>query len=356
LTNEEEVFPTQHGREISMKQLLIHLTIVILALNAMSMTAEAEDILAFGDSITRGSNDSSGSDYGGYPLVLQQMYENAGLAVYVYNYGVSGEQASIGVNRIGGVVGRGGEYILIQEGNNDIIQGHSVQTLRNNLSIMIDKSRAAGVEPVLSTLTPDTKHGLLEYINGTVNPEIVALATEKGVRLVDNYGAVVDSWAAWSFDGLHPNYDGMYAIAANYYASLPIAGSGGGTASSGSGDGGGGGCFIATAAYGSLIEPQVTLLRRFRDSVLSRSNLGQGFIRLYYHYSPNLAAYIQVHPRLQGPVRLALYPLVGMSFLLVNGYGWLTILFILLLLGTGLLLKRRWAARAGSWTVCPETT
>ena len=37
---------------------------------------------------------------------------------------------------------------------------------------------------------------------------------------------------------------------------------------SGGGGRGGGGCFIATAAYGSIMEPEVALLRKYRDSYI----------------------------------------------------------------------------------------
>jgi len=50
---------------------------------------------------------------------------------------------------------------------------------------------------------------------------------------------------------------------------------------SGSG-GSGGGCFIATAAYGSLMEPHVKILRDFRDRFLLGNTLGDRIIRFYY--------------------------------------------------------------------------
>ncbi|NOQ47363.1 MAG: hypothetical protein GQ559_11970 [Desulfobulbaceae bacterium] len=42
-----------------------------LLLSCTGSLSYAEDVIAFGDSITRGSNDPDGSDFGGYPLVLQ---------------------------------------------------------------------------------------------------------------------------------------------------------------------------------------------------------------------------------------------------------------------------------------------
>ena len=44
---------------------------------------------------------------------------------------------------------------------------------------------------------------------------------------------------------------------------------------SGSGGGGGGGCFIATAAYGSLLEPHVRILCKFRDQYLLTNGPGK---------------------------------------------------------------------------------
>lgn len=70
------------------------------------------------------------------------------------------------------------------------------------------------------------------------------------------------------------------------------------------------GCFIATAAYGSPLEPHVQSLRQFRDRYLVRSAAGRAFIRLYYRYSPPVADFIATRPILRGSVRLLLAPLV----------------------------------------------
>jgi len=74
--------------------------------------------------------------------------------------------------------------------------------------------------------------------------------------------------------------------------------------------GGGGGCFIATAAYGSPLEPHVMALRQFRDRYLHRTAPGRAFIRFYYRHSPPIAAVIAQHAWLRSLVRTLLTPLV----------------------------------------------
>lgn len=48
------------------------------------------------------------------------------------------------------------------------------------------------------------------------------------------------------------------------------------------------GCYIATCVYGSYDCPEVWRLRRFRDSVLSKTWRGRLFIKTYYAISPKL--------------------------------------------------------------------
>jgi uncharacterized repeat protein (TIGR01451 family) len=74
--------------------------------------------------------------------------------------------------------------------------------------------------------------------------------------------------------------------------------------------GAGAGCFIATAAFGSPLEPHVRALRQFRDRYLQRTELGRAFIRFYYRHSPPLATVIAQHAWLRFVARMLLTPLV----------------------------------------------
>lgn len=71
-----------------------------------------------------------------------------------------------------------------------------------------------------------------------------------------------------------------------------------------------GACFIATAAFGSYLDPNVKVLRDFRDAVLLRTDLGRSFVKLYYSNSPIVADFIARHEGARTATRLALTPMV----------------------------------------------
>lgn len=104
---------------------------------------------------------------------------------------------------------------------------------------------------------------------------------------------------------------------------IPPVPSGGGESS--------GGCFIATAAYGSYLDPHVMVLRHFRDNVLLKSELGSAFVQFYYKHSPPVADFIAQHDMLRMFFRLALTPLiysVEYPFALVLFFAVTTVWFI----------------------------
>jgi len=313
---------------------------------AVGKANAVETILAFGDSITKGSpyvaSYANGARVGGYEPHLENYLATVGRAAEVRNYGLGGETTPQAVNRIDTVLAAhpGADFILILHGSNEVEVGVSPDTTIFDLGIMIDKSLAAGVQPVLGTMTPGLYHKNAAHLIPTVyNPAIKDLTGQKGIFFSDLYAHVVNDWSKLVYsDGIHPNREGYLWLAQAWFNTLqaiaatpapnpdptPDPGngnSGNGTDSSASSSGGGGGgCFIATAAFGSPLERHVTLLTAFRDRFLLTNRVGKHFVASYYHNSPPLAAWINEHPWSKAPVRVMLIPLVGVSWILLS-YG-----------------------------------
>lgn len=77
-------------------------------------------------------------------------------------------------------------------------------------------------------------------------------------------------------------------------------------------------CFIATAAYGSILEKHVVLLRQFRDSYLLTNTTGKRLVALYYTFSPPIADITRDNAALQTVVRVALFPAVLLALFFVK--------------------------------------
>jgi hypothetical protein len=114
-----------------------------------------------------------------------------------------------------------------------------------------------------------------------------------------------------------------------------------GTTTGGGGGGGGGGeltnsssgCFIATAAYGSYLDPHVMVLRKFRDEYLLTNRVGSALVRFYYRTSPPIADFIRDRDWLRVLTQWLLTPIIfGLKY---------PILTILVLSLAGLLLYLR---------------
>ena len=89
-------------------------------------------------------------------------------------------------------------------------------------------------------------------------------------------------------------------------------------------------CFVATAAYGSSLDPHLKVFRDFRYQVLLPTTWGRRLNQLYYKYGPYAARFIHDKPALRAAARVGLWPLYGFSRLALKIGFWPSTLLTLL--------------------------
>lgn len=87
-------------------------------------------------------------------------------------------------------------------------------------------------------------------------------------------------------------------------------------------------CFIATAAFGSDMAPEVQGFRDFRDKFLLSNAWGRAFVKFYYKHSPYYANMIAESEVSKAVVRSALWPLLFFARMSVAFGFWTTLLVL----------------------------
>ena len=135
-------------------------SIVVFLLSLFPATAFADDapvILVLGDSLSAAYNMEI-SD--AWPSLLQDRLDEHGHAYRVFNSSITGETTQGGVTRLPRLLQ---EYqpaiVLIELGGNDGLRGIPLDVSRANLSSMIDASRAAGAQVILSEMRIPPNYG-----------------------------------------------------------------------------------------------------------------------------------------------------------------------------------------------------
>jgi hypothetical protein len=175
-------------------------------------------------------------------------------------------------------------------------------------TLKISLAKTSGIRTAVFKNMPGTPTEITANSDGSYTVAgfgSLSAATDEVVLLVVNTTNVDNHKAAFSTDA------SLVPTTVTEPTNVPVTSiSSTPAASTNTGSGGGGSCFIATAAYGSYLHPQVRILRDFRDRNLLTNAPGRAFVELYYRMSPPLADFIACHEILRIMARIALAPVI----------------------------------------------
>lgn len=175
---------------------------------------------------------------------------------------------------------------------------------------------------------------------------------ESWILACDSAGNIKPDAEDWMVSGSRQNFSEEIKIRVYHFSGIQVAPTV--AADSGSDSGSStGGCFIATAAFGSYMEPHVQLLREFRDLYLLTNKQGRRLVRIYYRYGPIAAHFISNNPYCKPIVRICLMPLVGISYVLVKTSPEIKMLMIIgaVFFALALIVRKKLIRRAPNPTV-----
>jgi acyl-CoA thioesterase-1 len=168
-------------------------------------------LVCFGDSLTAGYGTDPGESY---PDDLQKLLDAQGYRYRVVNSGTSGNTTKDGLERIGRVIARHPQIVVVEFGGNDGLRGLPVEQARTNLAEIIATLQKNGAEVALAGITLPPEYGPA-YI-AKFDAMYTALAKQYHVPLLpfllqDVYGVPGDMQA----DATHATARGNQQVAAN---------------------------------------------------------------------------------------------------------------------------------------------
>lgn len=168
------------------------------------MFTPQDTILAFGDSITYGYGvDTSQS----YPAVLASLLNHK-----VINAGVNGDTSKDGLLRLPHLLEDTSiKLILLCFGGNDILQQHSLSSLKENLTTMIQMAKKQNIYIILIAVPNLSVFGLspLELYQDIAREENIALLNDTLTDILSN--------PHYKIDQIHPNASGYKIMGESIY-------------------------------------------------------------------------------------------------------------------------------------------
>ena len=166
-------------------------------------------IVAFGDSLTSGPGLRPDQ---AYPALLQQRIRSEGREYRVINAGVTGDTSSEALRRFDGALVPDTQIVILAIGGNDGLRGVPVAIVESNISALIERAQARGIDVLLCQMEAPPIGGLGYTID--FHRVFTRLAERYKVALVPFFLlGIVGNDVLDLNDTLHPNAAGHRVIA-----------------------------------------------------------------------------------------------------------------------------------------------
>ncbi len=189
---------------------------------AAAQQQERRLILAFGDSLYAGYGLDQGQSF---PAVLERMLAERGVPAETVNAGVSGDTTAGGLRRLAFTLDgldRKPDLAIVGLGANDMLRGFDPAETRQNLRAILEELKRRDIPVMLTGMAASRSLGA-DYVRRfeAIYPEV---AREYGADLDPFFMAdVITDRSLLLADGLHPNADGINAIARRLAPRVAVA-------------------------------------------------------------------------------------------------------------------------------------
>ena len=188
----------------------------------VALPGSAASLLVMGDSLSAayGLNDTSQ----GWVALLEERLDARNPTVTVINASISGETTRGGMNRLPALLERyQPEYVMIELGGNDGLQGQNIADIRARLQTMIDDAQDSGADVILLGIRIPPNYG--PRYTEPFFAQFSELAEENDIEyfLPFMLEGVADNPDMMQSDGIHPTAAAQTRILENVWEILPEA-------------------------------------------------------------------------------------------------------------------------------------
>jgi acyl-CoA thioesterase-1 len=180
----------------------------------LDIPGDAPLVAFLGDSLSAGLHLAKSE---AFPALLQRQLAKAGRPVRILNAGVSGSTTAAGLARVDWILGQQPDLVVIQLGANDGFRGIALETVRENLTAIVERIKQAGARPVLLEMRLPPNYGE-QYAAGFVKL-YARVAEATGAEFIPFFMDGVAGRPEMNLpDGIHPTPEGHRRLAENLQA------------------------------------------------------------------------------------------------------------------------------------------